>query len=178
MFDITNSREIRIENDTAIKPFDCGDGDLNDFLLNDAKKYQESLLAVSYLIENDDDTIGYYSLINDKIERFEEEKSIWNRINRKIPYRKQRKTYPAVKIGRLAVSDKYKGFSVGSFMVNRITHIYLAEKQLAGCRFITVDAYIKATGFYEKNGFRYLTDKDKNDDTRTMFLDLLSIKEV
>lgn len=37
---------IRLSSNYKIKPFDCGDKDLNDFLLNDAK-----LLAVAYILE-------------------------------------------------------------------------------------------------------------------------------
>ncbi len=46
------------------------------------------------------------------------------------------------------------------------------NQQLAGCRFITVDAYRTAFTFYEKNGFEYLTQKDVNDHTRLMYYDL------
>lgn len=31
--------------------FDCGDEDLNDFILNEAKLYRKELLAVSYVLE-------------------------------------------------------------------------------------------------------------------------------
>jgi len=178
LFASNSNRILRLEDNTVIKPFDCGDSDLNDFLFNDAKNYRNSLLSNTYILENDGDTIGYYSLINDKIERNEEDKSVWNKLNRNVPFNKRRRTYPAVKIGRLAVSEKYKGLKFGNLIVDYIIRAGLEQPHFAGFRFITVDAYIKATGFYEKNGFRYLTDKDKNDDTRTMFLDLLSIKEV
>lgn len=30
---------VRLTQDHAFKPFDCGEGDLNDFLLQDAKQY-------------------------------------------------------------------------------------------------------------------------------------------
>ena len=44
-----------------------------------------------------------------------------------------------------------------------------------GCRFITVDAYNdEATlNFYKKNGFDFLWNADKNDNTRIMFFDLM-----
>lgn len=41
-----------------------------------------------------------------------------------------------------------------------------------GCRFITVDAYKDAVGFYQKSGFDFITDKDQYDETRLMFYDL------
>ncbi|MCD8094355.1 MAG: hypothetical protein LUF01_16710 [Bacteroides sp.] len=41
---------IRLTTDYELKPFDCGDADLNGFLLNDAKLYAEKNLAFTYLL--------------------------------------------------------------------------------------------------------------------------------
>ena len=51
----------------AIKPFDCGDSDLNDFLLNDAQAFQAHRLAVTYLLEDEQSTMAFFSLLNDKM---------------------------------------------------------------------------------------------------------------
>ncbi|MDR2622171.1 MAG: hypothetical protein LBC48_06270 [Dysgonamonadaceae bacterium] len=99
---------IRLEEDTALSSFECGDIDLNDFILNDAKNYLKSMLAVTYLLKADDEIVAYFCLSYDGLTRStilsEEEKTLWNRVGRKIPNSKRRRTYPAVKIGRLAVS--------------------------------------------------------------------------
>ena len=58
---------IRLEPETEILPFDCGDTDLNGFLFDDAKKYAKDLIAVTYLIQNDTKTIAYFNYLNDKI---------------------------------------------------------------------------------------------------------------
>ena len=94
----------RLEADTELKGFKSIDDDLNDFLLNDAKNYSEELLAVTYLMidAETEDIIAYYSLLNEQIRFTEDDKSIRNRINRLIPYSKQRTHYPAVKIGPVA----------------------------------------------------------------------------
>jgi hypothetical protein len=47
--------------------FNCGDADLNDFLLNDALNYQNELLAVTYLLIDGDQTVAFFSLLNDRI---------------------------------------------------------------------------------------------------------------
>ena len=62
-----NSRLIRMEEDAIIKPFESEDVELNDFLLNDAKNYLKSLLATTYIIHTEDDTIAYFSLSNDSL---------------------------------------------------------------------------------------------------------------
>ncbi len=38
-------------NDTATT-FDCGDEDLNDFIINDAPLYRKTLLAMTYILVN------------------------------------------------------------------------------------------------------------------------------
>ena len=171
----------RLELDTHIKPFQSEDDELNKFLFEDAKDYLAQMLAVTYLIEKDTETIAYFSLLNDNLRRnvrqdlSEEEGRIWNRLNRKMPNRKRKGTYPAVKIGRLAVSKEYAQNGFGKFMIQSVKSMYLEQEQKAGCRFITVDAYESAFGFYERNRFNFLTDKDKNKKERTMFFDLKEI---
>ena len=43
--------------------------------------------------------------------------------------------------------------------------------------FITVDAYLSAIPFYEKNGFLHLTKKDEDEHTRLMYFDMMEIAE-
>lgn len=44
----------QIEADTEIKSFDCGDADLNDFLVSDAKNYLRAMMALTYLLEDNE----------------------------------------------------------------------------------------------------------------------------
>jgi predicted GNAT family N-acyltransferase len=102
-----------------------------------------------------------------------EEKQFWNRLNRKIANPKRRKDYPAVKIGRHAVSKEYSGNNIGKTILLQIKHMF-SSMQRSACRFITVDAYVAAIPFYEKCGFTFLSDKDKNSKTRAMYFDLIN----
>jgi len=173
LFKNLNAHIIRLDSGTEIKPFESGDSDLDSFLSNDAKDYQNSLLSVTYTIQSDTDTIAYYCLSNDRLSQQVEEKSVWNKINRLISNKKRRKSYPAVKIGRLAVSKKFANKGIGTTIINTIIRLYKnSSLQYAGCRFIIVDAYNNALSFYEKNGFKYLTTNDKEEPTRIMYLDL------
>lgn len=130
-------------------------------------------MAVTYLLEDikEDITVAYFSLLADKISFNPEEKSVWNKLNRSIPNSKRRRSYPAVKIGRLAVSEKYAGKGVGTFVLDSIKYAFTTVKRL-GCRFLTVDALHSAIPFYEKNGFQFFTELDEDDETRLMFYDL------
>ena len=160
--------------DTEIKPFDCEDEELNDFLKNDAKNYLAQMLAVTYLIENDNDTISYFCLSNDNIRR-EVDMETWKKINKKVPNSKRKGSYPAVKIGRLAVSRKYIRNGFGKLMLEIVERMYWEENQRSGCRFITVDAYDSAFDFYLSNDFQFFTEKDNERPTRIMYFDLKSI---
>ena len=169
---------IRLTQDHQIKPFDCGNSDLNEFLLQDSKNYQKELLAVTYILESDSETIAYFSLLNDKI-TFEIEanrnKSFWNRFNRNIPNTKRTtKGYPAMKIGRLAVNANYKGQNIGRLILDYLKGLFI-ENNRTGCKFITLDGYKESLIFYEKNDFKFLTQEDENEDTRLMYFNLSNL---
>ena len=82
-----------------------------------------------------------------------------------------KQSYPAVKIGRLGVSADYKGQGYGNAILDYIKIFFLSNNK-TGCKYITVDAYRQSLPFYEKNSFEYLTEKDKDKDTRLMYFDL------
>lgn len=165
----------QIDADTKIKSFDCGDADLNDFLISDAVNYYKAMMALTYLLEDNElnKTVAYYSLLNDKIVFDPDERKLWNRLNRRVINSKRRKEYPAVKIGRLAISKDYAGMQIGTAIILQIKHIF-ATMSHSACRFITVDAYSAAVPFYEKCGFMFLSEKDRYAPTRAMYFDLIN----
>lgn len=61
----------RLNQEDEFLPFDCGDADLNDYLLTSAKDYQRQLLAVTYYMADRSETILFFRLSNDKITVFE-----------------------------------------------------------------------------------------------------------
>jgi predicted GNAT family N-acyltransferase len=130
-------------------------------------------------IEIENEIAAYFCLSNDGLTRTTiptaEEKTLWNKVGRKIPNSKRRKTYPAVKIGRLAVNQKFSGLGLGTQILLSVREMYISEPHHAGCRFVTVDAYRSALSFYERNDFKYLTTKDIDDETRIMYFDLKAI---
>lgn len=150
--DFSKLAQIQLTTDTRIKPFKCSEEDLNGFLFDDAKHFQNELMAVTYLLEDEDEnvTVAYFSLLADKITFNPDEKSFWNHLNRNIPNSKRRRSYPALKIGRLAVNENYSGKGVGTFVIDSIKYGFTTVKR-HGCRFLTVDALKSATSFYEKS---------------------------
>jgi GNAT superfamily N-acetyltransferase len=163
----------RLEIDTEIKPFESEDEDLNNFLLNDAKNYLIEKLAVTYVFESDTETVAYFCLSNDSLRR-EVDMKTWKKINRQVPNQKRKGVYPAVKIGRLAVSKKYAGNGFGKLMLRYVEKMHLTNDQKTGCRFITVDAYGGSVDFYLHNGYKFFTEKDIEKNTRIMYFDPMS----
>ena len=178
-----NADEISIlllTEDYPIKPFDCEDEDLNDFLFNEAVPYQKELLATTFVMENDKQTLGYYSLLNDSLQLKEEmftSKSQFRKFLRELmPYPKRHlKTIPALKIGRLAIDKTYKGKGLGMIFIRNVIRDCVELNRKIACRLITVDAYKGALTFYQKLGFEFLTEKDEQEDIRQMFLDLQNL---
>ena len=84
------------------------------------------------------------------------------------------KSYPALKICRLATDSRYRGEGIGAMLVNMIIASYRKDSK-AGCRFITVDAYSDALDFYFKQGFAPLSKADEGADTRLLYFDLESL---
>ena len=85
------------------------------------------------------------------------------------------KSYPALKICRLATNKSARGLGIGSMMLSTIIESYRGDNK-AGCRFITVDAYIDAIPFYFKQGFLPLSKEDEGADTRLLYFDLETVK--
>ncbi len=178
MIDLSRFKLRQVTADMSLLPFQCADKDLNDFLVQDAKNYLEEMMAVTYVIIDIDKNqiAAYFSLLNDKVAYDPQSKGIWNRINRHIHNNKRRRSYPSVKVGRLAVGEEYAHSGLGSDLLSLVKKQY-AMGNRAGCRFLTVDAYRDATKFYEKNGFDYFTTLDVLDSTRLMYFDLKDIKD-
>ena len=166
---------VRLKTDSNLSPFDCSDDDLNDFFLNDSISHLEQLLSVTYAIENEEEnrTIAFFSLLNDKIsvEDLESGNQFKKLFKAKFPARKKFKSYPAIKIGRLGVCKDHQNEGIGTTILDYIKELFISNNR-TGCRFVTVDAYKESLKFYERNGFIYITKSDNNLDTRLMYCDL------
>lgn len=179
--EIASSFQIRrLAKDESICEFNCGDEDLNDFILNESQLYRKARLAVSYVIQKIDNkqVVGFFSLANDRVSISDfESKTEFNKFRKKRFVNEKRiKSYPAVKICRLAVDESAKGMSLGTFILDFIKTYFVVDNK-TGCRFITVDAYSNAIPFYLKNQFLPLSQDSDSDHTRLLFFDLDEIEE-
>ena len=180
-FEIRNKYKIRkLSADKRVESFDCGDADLNDFILFESSFYGKAMLVVNYVLEHKETktVVAYFSLANDRVSLSDfQNKTEFNRFRKKrFVNEKRLKSYSAVKICRLAVDLSARGQYVGRFLMNFIKSYFVANNK-AGCRFLTVDAYKEALKFYEKNGFVAMNSDDENSDTRLLYFDLKDIAD-
>ncbi|MDR0566889.1 MAG: GNAT family N-acetyltransferase [Prevotellaceae bacterium] len=92
---------------------------------DDALRYFYERMAVTYMLLSKEQAAAYYCLLNDKITfdtSRKNEISFWNRFNRKnkIPNPKRRQNYPAVKLGRFAVSSHFQGQGIGRLILDGV----------------------------------------------------------
>lgn len=166
---------VRLTPDYKLTAFDCGDDDLNNFLIEDAKGFLEKRIANTFILEDEGRIAAYFCLLNDKISRLEITNSRWKTIKDSFPEGKRFRSYPAIKIGRFAVSTAYRGQHIGTELMAMIKVMLSANQNYPAFRFITVDAYLSAIPFYMKNGFCQLTQKEEDEHTRLMFFDMMEL---
>jgi predicted GNAT family N-acyltransferase len=166
---------IRLSESYDLSRFDCGDTDLNDFLAEDALNFYDKRIANTFILEDEGTIVAYFCLLNDKISQQDITNSQWKKIRHGFPTGKHFSSYPAIKIGRFAVSSDYKGKNIGTDLMVMLKHMIGSSSNYSAFRYLTVDAYLSAIGFYEKNGFKILSEKSTNDHTRLMFFDMMQL---
>ena len=169
-------RLVPLTPDYELTAFDCGDDQLNDFLFEDAKPSLELRIANTFILEADDGRIAaYFCLLNDKVSKDEVIGSRWKKIRAAFPKSKQFRSYPCIKIGRFAVSLDFRGQHIGGRLMALLKELLVEQPDISAFHYITVDAYLSAVPFYEKNGFVHLTKKDEDEHTRLMFFDMMEV---
>ena len=119
---------IPLSTDYELTTFNCGDDDLNQFLLEDAKPSQELRIANTFILEDNGRIAAYFCLLNDKISRKDITNSRWKKIRDRFPQSKQFSSYPTVKIGRFAVSLDYRGKNIGTMLMTKIKSLLQQEQ--------------------------------------------------
>lgn len=143
---------------------------LKTFLQKQAKNFQSACVAQSYVAVDDKNAvIGFVTLTCSEIDlRKKYEIADCEHAN-------NYDSLPAIKVARLAVDCRYRGYGIGRNLIDHVLGIAIGQiAPVVGCRFITTDAKKDAVEFYLKQGFTFLdTEENKKIDTPIMFFDLL-----
>lgn len=188
---------VRVQKDVIdhCNTFTCGVADLDEFLYKDSLAYERDLMGKTYcwlLNEDDRKIVGFVTLANAGIQTTHLQNNPKRHLHKNIPYNKQGRTYPAVLIGRIAVSKDFQGkdFRVGSQIMDFVKTWFVTDDNKTGCRYVLVDAVNTphTLAYYERNGFKPLfrREKDERDfyhikeedelKTRMYYFDLLLLK--
>ncbi|HUW64824.1 MAG TPA: N-acetyltransferase [Spirochaetia bacterium] len=159
--------------------FDCGLSDYNDFLCNDAPYYiQQNIVQIKLLVnKRNADVIAYMALCSDSflLDAKERESEGLD-----IPFN----SVPALKIGQMSVSRKYRDKPYGSFMLFlALGYMERLNDMGVGCRFLVVDADVErdpgVSRFYERNGFVFNERVNKTrSKSKSMRYDLIQDKDI
>jgi GNAT superfamily N-acetyltransferase len=145
---------------------------LKSFLRKEAHPYEENSLARTWVASfgSGPDVAGFITIVSGEVSVAKT-----GDVNHQGGLRFRYPFYPAVKIARLAIDDRYAGRKLGRTLVDFSLGIAKAQIcPLVGCRFAIVDAKKDSIGFYEKCGFTLLdTDDNMKLDHPFMFLDLI-----
>jgi GNAT superfamily N-acetyltransferase len=139
----------------------------------------DTYLCQCWIVRVGDSLAGYITLLADKLQV---EDTLLDQEG--VKYR----TFPAVKIGLLAVDRRTKGLGI-RLMEWAINYVIAEVTPILGVRFITVDSLYDfdvapvydASGFYEKLGFEFAEPTESLppiNPYRTMYLDLKPLIEV
>lgn len=129
----------------ALQSFDCGEEKLNIFLHSFAKQNDARGLGRTFLLIENDEVIGFYTLSSAQIEFG----SLPVGLSKRLP----RYPLPAIRIARLAVNKSHQGKGCGATLLRHAFKRIVLAAVNAGVAFVLVDAKDQATSFYEHYGF-------------------------
>jgi GNAT superfamily N-acetyltransferase len=174
---------VELTDEYELGNFNSGVDDITNFLFEDSKNYQRERMANTYLFVDDNhDIVAFFCISNDCLVDKGEEKGfsnkIFNRFHKKIklPNPKRIRQYPAIKVGRLGVDEKYHRTGLSYDLMDFIKGFSLKDHKPA-CRLLLLDALNKERQikYYEKNGFTFLLEDDVHNENRIMYFDLLHL---
>lgn len=189
--DNCNFAPLTEELHAALTGFDCQrELSIQEFFRNEAIPNAKELMSKSYCFYRPEtmEAVAAFCVINTDISVDLIPKSTRNKLNRKIPYAKQRDHYPAVLIGQIAVFDGFAQYHLGNELMDSIKWWLKNVANLIAARYVVVDAVNqeKVLQFYARNRFWtvFKTEEDERianeiDDgrpllTRFMIYDLKS----
>ncbi len=166
-------QQINDSHKSSISSFRSYERELVEFLVEDALDNQEKQMSITYLwfLKSTKELVAYISVLADAISLQGELKEHFRQQG--ILY----KSLPALKIGRLCVSDQYLGRGIGTLMIEFTLVLAQRIDKEIGLRFITTDAKRNtdprkdSVHFYKRLGFGILKQREKG--TIPMYKDLI-----
>jgi GNAT superfamily N-acetyltransferase len=143
---VRDPRLVLLGAEHDLRGFDCGNEQLNGWLIDHALAGQRADLARTYLAVAYETPMGYVSLATGSIRREEAPR----RYARGMP----RHPLPTILIARLAVDRRHQGEGLGSRLLAEALRRAVAASDAVAARLVVVDAIDEeAAAFYRRRGF-------------------------
>lgn len=137
----------------SLTGFDCGKPHLNDFLVNATGFHRERLGLTSVVFHRDlaGCVVGYFTLSNDSLPLTTSEQGELGMHDTVFL-----KSYPAVKLGRLAIASSLQGQGIGEQVMDLVHGEILDSASLSAARLVVVDAdnEPRVLKFYRRLGYQ------------------------
>lgn len=143
---------VELHDEHLKNDFSCGNSTLDNFLKLNAKKESKNDLSKTFVIEENNQIIGYYTITMDAVptENFSSK------------FKANYSSIPVVLLGRLAVDKRFQGQSKGSvLLIDAFRRITLISKYIGAYAIIVDPIDSKAITFYLNYGFVKLSNSNK-----------------
>ncbi len=138
------------------KEFDCDNDDLNRWFAQVARQHKDRGVSTTFVATTDNtssEVLGYYAITVAELMNVDLPTQYRKRLPEKVP---------AFRLGRLAVSVRYKGQRIGeSLLFDAIDRITRISQDVGGVE-IVVNAKPSAIDFYKQYGFEQMADHPLN----------------
>jgi len=143
---VSDLRLVLLTGDHDLSGFDCGNEQLNGWLIDHALASQKADLARTYLALIDDTVAAYVSLTTGSVRP--------ERAPRRYARGMPRHPIPTILVARLAVDRPHQGQRLGSRVLAEALRRAVAASDAAAARLVVVDAIDdRAAAFYRRWGF-------------------------
>ena len=166
-FNLSDFSVKKLDAQADLSGFDCSNNDelgLDEFIHKEALEYQKEGMGVTHLFYNDDKIAGYITVAMGSIgvKMTELEMDAYDK-----------KRYPALLLGRLAVHSTLRRRAVGKSMILWCIGLVQRLTEEIGCRFIVlVTKGESRIRFYKECGFQECPIDLKEKDMKMMYFQL------
>lgn len=178
----------RVEDASVLSDFICGLDVMDQFIHSGLQWCIDYHYCVVYAVKDSETIVAIVALGCDKLEldtSDKEELQMGYFPKPDIDYNYKhtfwaKSSYPAIEITYLAVRKDKRHLGIGEYIVEAVAQRALdARFNLAGCQFLTVEAYSRgeasAVGFYSRCDFIAAEEPNPNKETLRMYKTILPI---
>lgn len=156
-----------------IKNINISISPLKEYLTSMAYKHTVEGCFITYLLENDNEVLGYISFSNTVIDSDSEEAKELLNVSKGMKY-----PVPTLKITRLAIVDHFQRQQLGKLLIAFAEIKAFIQQESTGCKALVVDSKNIAIDFYKNANFIEVENYSDDDSIVFMIKKIFTIKEL